>query len=291
MANDYVVLDLEKPTQTLVNLKNNFQGRVGDSRAYCKLWIKSNGLPYDLTKNGRTVGFSGVDPSGDKWNAVGWAATDQPGDNAQVGRITYYFPAGMFRVEGDWDTDSTFFYVDDDKDDMHVSTVNVWLHIMANQVEMGISAEPYKTDLDKAVGEVRDYVKARRSEIDSLMEELNSDALEMKIKSLNDVVQNYTNLIKQNAIPTVDDMKSYVNSLFLASETNHDLNELKDPQHTFMVDDGTTNTPTGKWGLLRVLGNGNNWVGQFFLDDQQNLWVRYNGSGGWSEWREQTAWN
>ena len=291
MANDYVVLDLEKPTQTLVNLKNNFQGRVGDSRAYCKLWIKSNGMPFDLTKNGRTVGFSGVDPDGDKWNAVGWAAADQPGDNAQVGKVTYYFPSGMFRVEGDWDKDSTFFYVDDNKKDMHVSTINVWLHILANQVEMGISAEPFKTDLDKAVDEVRSYVSQKRTEINSLFEELNSDVLQMKIKSLNDTVQNYINLIKQNAIPTRDEMNSYVDSLFLASETNHDLNELKDPQKTFMVDDGTTNSPTGKWGLLRVLGNGNNWVGQFFLDDQQNLWVRYYGSGGWSEWREQTAWN
>lgn len=291
MANDYVVLDLEKPTPTLVNLTEHFQGRVGDSRAYCKLWIKSNRMPFDLTKNGRSIGFSGVDPNGDRWNAVGWWSADQTGDNAQVGRVTFYFPAGLFRVEGDWDKDSTYFYVDDDKSDMHVSTVNVWLHILANQVEMGISAEPFRTDLDKAVDEVRSYVSQKRTEIDSLFEELNSDALQMKIKSLNDVVQNYTNLIKQNAIPTVDDMKSYVNSLFLASETNHDLNELKDPQHTFMVDDGTANTPTGKWGLLRVLGNGSNWVGQFFLDDQQNLWVRYYGSGGWSEWREQTAWN
>lgn len=289
MANEYVVLDLEKPEQTLVDLRKNFQGRVGDSRAYCKLWIKSNGLPKDLSNY--NIGFAGVDPDGKKWNAVGWADTDQPGDNIQVGRITYYFPSGMFRVEGDWDKDSTYFYIDDNKEDQHVSTINVWLHVLANQVEMGINAEPFKTDLDKAVDEVRGYAKQKQKEIDDALSALNADALELKVKSLNDVIDNYTKLVKMNAVPTVDDMQKYVSSLFLADETKHDLNELKNPQKTFLVDDGAPNSPTGNFGLLRVIGNGIDRVGQFFLDDQANLWVRNYGEQGWTSWREQTAWS
>ena len=123
-VNEYVELDILKPGTTLVDLTKNFQGRVGDSRAFCKLWIKANGLPYDLTKDGRSVGFAGKDPVGDLYRAVGWADTDQPGDNAQTGRVTYYFPDGMFKHEGDWDKDSTYFYVQDSKGT--VSTVNVW---------------------------------------------------------------------------------------------------------------------------------------------------------------------
>ena len=291
MANDYVVLDLEKPTPTLVNLTEHFQGRVGDSRSYCKLWIKSNGMPFDLTKNGRSIGFSGVDPNGDRWNAVGWWSADQTGDNAQVGRVTFYFPAGLFRVEGDWDKDSTYFYVDDDKSDMHVSTVNVWLHILSNQVELGIDAEPYKTDLDKAVEEVRSYAKEKRNEIESEFRYLNSDELKLRIQSLNDVVQTFTNLVKQNAVPTRDEMTTYVNDLFLSSNTGHDLDDLKDPQKTFIVDDNTPNTPKGAGGLLRIIGNGADRVGQLFLDADSNLWIRYYGSKGWTAWREQTAWN
>lgn len=291
MANDYVVLDLEKPTQTLVNLKNNFQGRVGDSRAYCKLWIKSNGLPYDLTKNGRTVGFSGVDPSGDKWNAVGWAATDQPGDNAQVGRITYYFPAGMFRVEGDWDTDSTFFYVDDDKDDMHVSTINVWLHILSNEVEMGIDATPYKSDLDKAVGEVRAYADQKRDEIDRLLREANSDALMQKVHALNDTVQMYTDLVTKKAVPTITEMQDYVAQLLGSKTTDDDLNLLLNQGNYVITNANAGNNPAKTTGTLIVSGDNGNSISQLFIDTQANLWVRSGGTQGWSDWREQTAWN
>ncbi len=288
MANDYVVLDLEKPVSTLVDLRNNFQGRVGDSRAYCKLWIKSNGLPLDLTN--KHVGFSGVDPKGDKWNAVGWCAADQPGDDQQVGRVTYYFPSGMFRVEGDWDTTSTYFYVDDDKKDMHVSTINVYLHIMANEVEMGINAEPFKTDLDKAVDEVKSYAKKRMADIDSALAALNSDTLQMKWKSLNDVLNNYVELIKDKGVPTYKDMEDYVSKLFGAHSTAQDFNLLM-PAGTYIItNEKAGNNPAKTTGILYVVGDGDSSIMQMFLDNQQNLWIRGGGSDGWSDWREQTAW-
>lgn len=291
MANDYVVLDLEKPTQTLVNLNNNFQGRVGDSRAYCKLWIKSNGLPYDLTKDGRSVGFSGVDPSGDKWTAVGWAAADQPGDNAQVGRVTYYFPAGMFRVEGDWDQDSTFFYVDDEETDMHVSTINVWLHIMSNEVEMGINATPYKSDLDKAVGEVKSYAQQKQNEIDNSLQEINSGALMQKVQALSDAIDVYTGLVKQNAVATKDEMQSYIDQLLGSKATGDDLNLLLDQGSYVITNANAGDNPAKTTGTLIVSGDNDDSISQLFIDTQANLWVRSGGTQGWSDWREQTAWN
>lgn len=290
MANDYVVLDLEKPTQTLINLTNNFQGRVGDSRAYCKLWIQSNGIPYDLTKDGRSVGFSGVDPDGDKWVAVGWAAADQPGDNAQVGRITYYFPAGMFRVEGDWDKDSTFFYVDDENTDMHVSTINVWLHIFANEVEMGISATPYKSDLDKAVDEVKSYAQQKQNEIDNSLQEINSGALMQKVQALSDAIVVYTGLIKQNAVATKDEMQDYIAQLLGSKTTGDDLNLLLDQGSYVITNANASNNPAKTTGTLIVSGDSGN-MSQLFIDTQANLWVRSGGTQGWSDWREQVAWS
>lgn len=290
MANDYVVLDLEKPTQTLINLTNNFQGRVGDSRAYCKLWIQSNGIPYDLTKDGRSVGFSGVDPDGDKWVAVGWAAADQPGDNAQVGRITYYFPAGMFRVEGDWDKDSTFFYVDDENTDMHVSTINVWLHIFANEVEMGISATPYKSDLDKAVDEVKSYAQQKQNEIDNSLQEINSGALMQKVQALSDAIMVYTGLIKQNAVATKDEMQDYIAQLLGSKTTGDDLNLLLDQGSYVITNANASNNPAKTTGTLIVSGDSGN-MSQLFIDTQANLWVRSGGTQGWSDWREQVAWS
>ena len=110
--NEYVPLDIEKGTydqETYVNLTPHFQGRVGDSMASVNIWFKRNGLPLDLTP--RNVGFQGVDPNGKRFNAVGYAAFDQPGADEQAGRVNYYFPANIFQAEGQWDVTSTFFYI------------------------------------------------------------------------------------------------------------------------------------------------------------------------------------
>lgn len=289
MANEYVTLDLEKPEITYVDLRKNFQGRVGDSLAYCKLWIKSNGLPKDLSK--LNIGFAGVDPDGDKYHAVGWAAADQPGDNIQVGRITYYFPAGIFQVEGDWDTTSTYFYIDDDKTGQHISTINVWLHVLPNMVEMGINAEPYKNDLDRALGEFKSYLSTKKDEMNDAIKALDASAIMEKVKSLNDVVTNYTTLIKTSAVPTKIDMQNYVSSLFSAEETNKDLDLLMAEKTYIITNPNAGNNPSHTMGTLKVFGDGNSNIMQMFVDTEANLWVRSGGSNGWSDWREQTAWN
>ena len=92
-VNEYAVLDIEKQAagnvSTYVNITPHFQGRVGDSRASVDVWFKRNGLPLDLTN--KTVNFTGVDPSGHKYHAVGWALYDQPGADMQAGRVNFYF--------------------------------------------------------------------------------------------------------------------------------------------------------------------------------------------------------
>lgn len=290
MATGYVVLDVEKPEQTLVNLTKNFQGRVGDSRAYCKLWFKSNGKPLDLSK--KSVGFAGVDPDGNAWNAVGWADTDQAGDDIQVGRVTYYFPSGMFQVEGDWDETSTYFYIDDQKQDQHISTISVLLRVLPNMVEMGIDAEPFKTDLDKAEAEFKDYLATKKKDIEKDLEEVNSDALKMQIESLKNIIANYTQMIEDKQVPTENDMHNYVDALMGASETSHDLDDLKSGQQTYLVQANTANTPNTESGLLRVFGNSDDWCAQMFIDQDANLWIRYYTNGkGWTKWREQVAWS
>lgn len=288
-VNEYVELDILKPGTTLVDLTKNFQGRVGDSRAFCKLWIKANGLPYDLTKDSRSVGFAGKDPVGDLYRAVGWADTDQPGDNAQTGRVTYYFPAGMFKHEGDWDKDSTYFYVQDSKGT--VSTVNVWLHVLPNMVEMGVNTTPYKSDMDKAVADVQakaDEVKAQLSGI------LNGSAftgMTSQLKATQDTINTYNTLVNSKQVPTTEQMQAYVQGLLTAQTASTDLNLLTSPGQTYYVASTTvSNNPDGKTGFLSVKGNSSN-LCQVFVDNEANEFIRSRMSGTWTAWRRTTAWN
>lgn len=145
-VNTYIQLDLVKPTPTAIDLSGNFNGRVADVQSYLKLWLTSNGLPCDLSD--KTVYFAGVDPDGNAYKIYGTAQTDQTGDNLQTGRITFYFPGGTFRVQGDWDSESTYFGVNQ-ADGTTISTVNVSLHVLANTVDMGVNSKPFYTDLEK----------------------------------------------------------------------------------------------------------------------------------------------
>ncbi|WP_056957019.1 BppU family phage baseplate upper protein [Lacticaseibacillus pantheris] len=150
-VNSYVTLDLLRPNNTLYDLTPNFNGRVGDSQSYVKLWFKSDGLNYDLT--GKTVEFDGVDPKGTPFKVNGTAAADQTGDGLSTGRVTFYFPAECFQAPGDWDDDSTFFAILD-ADGNRVSTVNVHLHVLDDKVSMGINAKPFVTDFEKLKAQI-----------------------------------------------------------------------------------------------------------------------------------------
>lgn len=196
----------------------------------------------------------------------------------------------MFRVEGDWDQDSTFFYVDDEETDMHVSTINVWLHIMSNEVEMGINATPYKSDLDKAVDEVKSYAQQKQNEIDKSLQEINSGALMQKVQALSDAIDVYTGLVKQNAVATKDQMQDYVAQLLGSKDTGDDFNLLLDQGSYVITNANASNNPAKTTGTLIVTGDGAS-ISQLFIDTQANLWVRSGGTQGWSDWREQTAWN
>ncbi|WP_167804107.1 BppU family phage baseplate upper protein [Limosilactobacillus fermentum] len=284
-ANTYVTLDIMKPVSTYVNLVPNFQGRVGDTRASVDLWFKRNGLPLDLTNC--DVNFSGVDPNGKRFHAVGWASTDRPGADIQAGRVNYYFPAGMFQVEGHWSLDSTFFSIDDGKG--KVSTINVDLNVLPNQVEMGINVEPFETDLDRALTQFKQYMAGKEEDIEDAVKEIK--AMNNAIVALNSSIDTYTNLINTKAVPTRAEMQTYVKNLLSATAFSGDLNLCLEPT-TYLVQKGASNNPTQVSGgcLLIVKGN-EDVLSQILVDNEQNVYVRSRVSGVWSNWREQVAWS
>lgn len=288
-VNEYVVLDIEKQASggvsTYVNITPHFQGRVGDSRASVDVWFKRNGLPLDLTN--KTVNFSGVDPSGHKYHAVGWAAYDQPGADVQAGRVNFYFPAGMFRVEGQWDEEGTYFEIKDDNG--KVSTLGVNLVALPNLVEMGVNAKPFETDLDRALSEFNSYLQGKKKLVDDDTRQL--DAINNEIKALNSTIETYENLINTKAVPTKAEMQQYVQQLMSATEWSGDLNLCLTPT-TYLVVSGASNNPTSVNGNCIMFVHGNDdLISQMLIDNEQNVWVRSRVDGRWSGWREQVAWS
>lgn len=287
--NTYVVLDTMKQADgnqsTYVNLTPNFQGRVGDSRASVDLWFKRNGLPLDLTN--REIAFSGVDPQGKHFNAIGFAYYDKPGADMQAGRVNFYFPVGTFQTEGQWDTSSTYFTVKDDKG--KVSTIGVLINVLPNMVEMGINAKPFETDLDRALTEFKSYMDSKKIDVDNATKQI--DTMNGSISALNSTIDAYTNLINTKAVPTKNEMKTYVTKLMSATEFSGDLNLCTSPT-TYIVNSGASNNPSSNDGncLLFVKGN-NDLLSQMLVDNDQNFYVRSCVAGKWSAWREQVAWS
>lgn len=196
---DYLEVDIEKPVSTFVDLTNYFQARVGDAKAYCKLHIKSGSNSIDMTNKKMT--FYGKDSNATPFAAAGGFDDDQPGDDRQLGLITFYFPDGIFQKEGKWQ--EAYFKIQGE-DGSDISTVNLTLNVLPSQVEMGISVRPFIPELEKT-----------RTKINQALREMNAQQLLNQIESMKTTVGAYTDLIEQHAVlnkpETVDLVSGIVN--------------------------------------------------------------------------------
>lgn len=210
---DYLVVDIMKPVSTFVDLTHYFQGRVGDANAYCKLWIKSGSTSVDMTT--RKMVFAGKDSNGTPFVDAGHFDDDQPGDDRQLGLITFYFPQGIFQKEGKWQ--EAYFKIQD-QDGSDISTIDLTLNVLPNQVEMGIGIRPFIPILEET-----------EAKINKALREMNSQQLLNQIDSMKTTVGAYTDLISQHAVlnkpETVDLINSTVNPF--KTQINNDLDNLK----------------------------------------------------------------
>ena len=193
---DYLVVDIMKPVSTFVDLTHYFQGRVGDAKAYCKLWIKSGSTSVDMTN--KKMVFEGKDSNGTPFVDAGYFDDDQPGDDRQLGMITFYFPKGIFQKEGKWQ--NAHFKIQG-QDESEISTIDLTLNILPNQVEMGISIRPFIPALEET-----------EAKINKALREMNAQQLLNQIESMKTTVSAYTDLIAQNAILNKPETVDLINS-------------------------------------------------------------------------------
>lgn len=216
-VSDYCVVDIMKPEQTFVDLTNYFQARVGDARAYCKLWIKSGHQPVDMTN--KRVDFYGKDGNATVFKTEGTFLDDQPGDDLQLGMGTFYFPEGIFQKEGKWQ-EAYFKIVDNNGSE--ISTVDLTLNVYPNQVEMGVSIKPFMPELQQVEDQVTQALK-----------EMGAQQLLNQLQSMNTTISAYSDLINQKAVPSKTEAQAMIDSSFgkyqqqLTDETNQMKNELE----------------------------------------------------------------
>ena len=216
-VSDYCVVDIMKPEQTFVDLTNYFQARVGDARAYCKLWIKSGHQPVDMTN--KRVDFYGKDSNATGFKTEGTFLDDQPGDDLQLGMGTFYFPEGIFQVEGKWQ-EAYFKIVDNNGSE--ISTADLTLQVYPNQVEMGVSIKPLVPELQKVETQVTQALK-----------EMGAQQLLNQLQSMKTTISAYSDLISQKAVPSKPETQAMIDSSFgkyqqqLTDETNQMKNELE----------------------------------------------------------------
>lgn len=210
---DYLVVDIEKPVATFADLTNYFQGRVGDAKAYCKLWIKSGSNSVDMSN--KKMRFYGKDSNATPFVAAGGFDDDQPGDDRQLGLITFYFPDGIFQKEGKWQ--EAFFKIQDENGS-DISTINLTLNVLPNQIEMGISVRPFIPELEKT-----------RAKVNQALREMNAQQLLNQLNSMKTTVGAYTDLIEQHAVLNKPQTVDLINSIFnpFRTEVNGDLSNLK----------------------------------------------------------------
>ena len=258
---DYLVVDIEKPVATYVDLTNYFQGRVADADAYCKLWIKSGSTSVDMTN--KKLRFYGKDSNATPFVAAGHFDDDQPGDDRQLGLITFYFPEGIFQKEGKWQ--EAFFKIEG-ADGSDISTINLTLNVLPNQVEMGISIRPFIPVLEET-----------EAKINKALREMNAQQLLNQIDSMKTTVGAYTDLIEQHAVlnkpQTIDLVNGIVNPM--RTELNSEMDSLKtnlNNQMNVVKDDESNALAQSRWYWENYNGtllNGcTGWVSGQFIRNQ-----------------------
>lgn len=200
---DYMVIDIAKPVNTYANLTDYFQGRVGDAEAYCKLWIKFGTRPIDMT--GKKLLFEGNDPNNTPFIDCGRFDAGDDGD-LQLGMVTFYFPQGIFQVEGKW---LNAFFKLQDQNGSDISSINLELNVLPNNVEMGITIHPFEPELEKV-----------KTQINQALSDMNAQQLLNQIDSMKTTVGAYTGLITSNQVLNKPDTIKLINDTVEAQMNN-----------------------------------------------------------------------
>lgn len=139
-----VTIDLMKKSTQVIDLSNVINPRVGDDDLQLPLHIGYGDNLFDM--RGKDVEFLSNDPNKKNIYIAGTCNTNTPGDNLYIGDLTFRFPAGTFQADGTYDPDKTMFRIVDKETQKVISSVNVKITVMRNNIEFDF--DPDKSSYD-----------------------------------------------------------------------------------------------------------------------------------------------
>lgn len=159
MANGPLIIDLMHPVDAVLQFPTI--GRVSDKNVDIPLWVKYDGKPYDLT--GHQLGFYGRDAKG----VAKIALQDPVGPAIEAGRVTFIMPGAAFQAAGEYE--EAWFRIE--KDGQLISSQNVKFNVLENNVEFGVDDEPYYSDVEKLITELKNDTAKSKDDALSIISE------------------------------------------------------------------------------------------------------------------------
>ena len=163
-----VTIDLMKKSTQIIDLSNVINPRVGDDDLLLPLHIVYGDNQTDM--RGKDVEFLSNDPNKKNIYIAGTCNTNTPGDNLYTGDLTFRFPAGTFQADGTYDPDKTMFRIVDKETQKVISSVNVKITVMKNNIEFDFDPDnsSYDSRLETMLHDFHDKGQTMLDEIKDL---------------------------------------------------------------------------------------------------------------------------
>lgn len=170
-----VTIDLMKKSTQIIDLSNVINPRVGDDDLQLPLHIGYGDNLFDM--RGKDVEFLSNDPNKKNIYIAGTCNTNTPGDNLYMGDLTFRFPAGTFKADGTYDPDKTMFRIVDKETQKVISSVNVKITVMKNNIEFDFDPDKssYDSRAETMLQDFYDKGQAMLDEIKDLKNQANSN--------------------------------------------------------------------------------------------------------------------
>ena len=170
-----VTIYLMKKSTQIIDLSNVINPRVGDDDLQLPLHIGYGDNLFDM--RGKDVEFLSNDPNKKNIYIAGTCNTNTPGDNLYMGDLTFRFPAGTFKADGTYDPDKTMFRIVDKETQKVISSVNVKITVMKNNIEFDFDPDKssYDSRLETMLHDFHDKGQAMLDEIKDLNNQANSN--------------------------------------------------------------------------------------------------------------------
>ena len=171
-----VTIDLMKKSTQIIDLSNVINPRVGDDDLLLPLHIVYDDNQTDM--RGKDVEFLSNDPNKKNIYIAGTCNTNTPGDNLLMGNLTFRFPAGTFKADGTYDPDKTMFRIVDKETKKVISSVNVKITVMRNNIEFDFDPDKssYDSRAETMLQDFHDKGQAMLDEIKDLNNQAKSNA-------------------------------------------------------------------------------------------------------------------